>query len=661
MNKVDKLGVNTIRMLSAEAIQKANSGHPGMPIGAAPIAYTLFSKHMKHNPKNPEWQNRDRFILSAGHASMLLYSLFHMFGYGTTMDDIKQFRQWGSRTPGHPEFGYTAGVEATAGPLGQGLAMGVGFALAEAHLAARFNKPNYKIVDHYTYVLTGDGCLEEGVSSEASSLAGTLGLNKLIVIYDRNRITIEGGIGDAFDENVKKRYKAYGWQVLEVEDGNNDFKAISDAIDEAKTDKEKPALIIVETDIAYGCPAKQGSPSSHGAPLGQENIDAMKKQLDWDYEPFTVPDIVQNHIAELQAVYTEEENQWNELLEKYKKAFPGDAKSYEEYMLPVKEEIFDEEYWKFDDSKPLATRQYSSEVLNRLSKKIPNLIGGSADLGPANNSVMKDREYFSKEDRLGTNIHFGIREFAMAAICNGMKLHGGLIPYCATFMVFTDYMKSAIRMAALMKQPITYILTHDSIAVGEDGPTHQPIEHLAALRSMPNIYTWRPADAKETAAAYQFAMTSKTAPTAIALTRQPVMVSDKTGKDALKGAYVLLDGGVKPDVILIGTGSEVGLCMNAAEALKEKNINARVVSMPCTELFDEQDASYKESVLPKDITARVVVEAASPFGWCKYAGDKGGYVTVDHFGASAPAAVVFDKFGFNVDNVVKTVQQVTGK
>ncbi|MEG1753254.1 MAG: transketolase [Christensenella sp.] len=660
MSKIDKLAVNAIRVLSAEAIQKANSGHPGLPLGSAPMAYTLWAKHLKHNPKNPQWENRDRFILSAGHASMLLYSLLHMFGYKVGMEDIKNFRQWDSITPGHPEHGLTDGVEATSGPLGQGIAMAVGFAMAESHLAAEFNQPKYNVVDHYTYALTGDGCLQEGVSGEASSFAGTQKLGKLIVLYDKNDITIEGNISTAFDEDVKKRYKAYGWQVLEVADGNEDMKSISDALEEAKAEKSKPSLIIVKTAIAYGCPAKQGSAGSHGSPLGQDNIDAMKKCLGWDYkEAFFIPEEVKKHIAELQDVYTAEEAQWNELFAKYAKEYPELAKKYKEYMSPVPETVFDDAYWNFED-KPMATRDTSNVMINRLAVKLPNLIGGSADLGPANKSQMNDRAYFSPEDRKGTNVHFGIREFAMAAICNGMALHGGVHPYCATFLVFSDYLKGAIRMSALMKLPVTYVLSHDSIGVGEDGATHEPIEHLAALRATPGVYMWRPADGCETAAAYKSAMTMN-APTAIALSRQNLPQLKETSKDALKGGYILVKGGKTPDVILMGTGSEVELCMNAAEALKKDGITARVVSMPCIDLFEEQSAAYKESVLPNAVRARVAVEAATSFGWAKYVGLDGGYVTVDHFGASAPAPVLFEKFGFTTEAVVNTAKKVLGK
>jgi len=659
MSNHDMLAVNTIRILSAEGVQKANSGHPGLPIGSAPMAYTLFAKHLKHNPANPKWDNRDRFILSAGHGSMLLYSLLHLFGYGVSMDDIKSFRQWGSITPGHPEYGLTPGVETTTGPLGQGIAMSVGFAMAEAHMAAAFNRPGFDVVDHYTFVLSGDGCLQEGISSEASSLAGHLGLGKLILLYDRNQITIEGSIGDAFTEDVKLRYQAYGWHVAEVEDGNTDIGAISKAIEEAKNVKDKPSMIVVNTAIGYGCPALQGSAKCHGSPLGEENIAALKENLGWKYtEPFTVPDEVKQDIADIKAGLAAKESDWNAMFAAYAKQHPDLAKQYKNYFSPTPASLFeDEAFWSFD--KPLATRQSSGEILNRLAAKLPNIMGGSADLAPSNNSLMKGKEYFSKENREGTNLHFGIREFAMAAICNGIALHGGLHAYCATFLVFSDYMKSALRSSALMELPVTYILTHDSIGVGEDGPTHEPIEHMAMLRSIPDTYTFRPADSKETAAAYQIAFTGGK-PTCIALTRQTLPLYDETGKGALRGGYVLKDS-KDPKVILIGTGSEVELCVKAFEELAEEGISARVVSMPCTELFDEQSESYKESVLPSSIKARIAVEAATPFGWCKYVGLDGDTVTIDHFGASAPAATLFKEFGFTVDNVVKKAMSVLHK
>lgn len=646
----DMLAINTIRILSAEGVQAANSGHPGLPLGAAPMAYTLFAKHMKHNPKDPKWDDRDRFILSAGHGSMLLYSLLHVFGYDISAEDLKNFRQWNSKTPGHPEYKHTPGVETTTGPLGQGIAMSVGFAMAETHLASVFNKPGFDIVDHYTYVLSGDGCLQEGVSGEACSLAGHLKLGKLILLYDRNQVTIEGSTDVAFTEDVKLRYQAYGWQVLEVADGNTDLAAIDSAIAEAKKEKDKPTLIVINTAIGYGCPAVQGNAKCHGAPLGDENIAAMKANLGWEYkDSFYIPKEVKDSMTALQQEGAAKQDEWNKLFAEYAKQYPDLAKLYKQYFAPAPASVFeDESFWKFD--KPLATRQSSGEIINRLAAKLPGFMGGSADLAPSNNTLMKGREYFSAEDRTGTNIHFGIREFAMAAIANGLTLHGGLKVYCATFMVFSDYLKAALRLSAIMGLPVTYVLTHDSIGVGEDGPTHEPIEQLAMLRSIPGSYTFRPADSKETAAAYQVALTGGK-PTAIALTRQTLPLYDETGKDALKGGYVLRDS-KDAKVILIGTGSEVELCVKAADELAAKGVPARVVSMPCTELFEEQSAEYKESVLPSSITARVAVEAGTSFGWHKYVGLKGDTVTIDHFGASAPANILFKEFGFTVENVV---------
>ncbi|MBD5560541.1 MAG: transketolase [Clostridia bacterium] len=662
MSKVDNLAINTIRVLAAEAIQKANSGHPGLPIGSAPMAYMLWAENMRHNPQDPSWPNRDRFILSAGHGSMLLYSLLHIFGYKVTADDLQNFRQWGSVTPGHPEYGQTDGVEATSGPLGQGLAMAVGMALAESHLAAEFNREGFPIVDHYTYVLTGEGCLEEGVSGEASSFAGTQKLGKLIVLYDKNDITIEGSIDAAFTENVGERYKAYGWQVLEVEEGNTDLDSIDKAIKAAKAETERPSLIIVKTTIAYSVPNKQGSASSHGAPLGADNIDGMKKALGWtETTPFTVPKEVKEHIRELQDVFTTEENAWKQLLDDYKEKYPDLARKYEEYFKPVNKVLFDETgYWMCEDE-PVATRVSSGQVIQKLAANIPNLIGGSADLAPANNSDMKSRQYFSPEDRTGTNIHYGIREFAMAAISNGIALHGGLVPYCATFLVFSDYMKGAMRMSALMHLPVTYVLTHDSIGVGEDGPTHEPIGQLAMLRAIPNLHTWRPADYKETAAAYASAMTCGK-PTAIALSRQPLPQQKSTGEPSFRGAYILHDTSEdQPDVIIIATGSEVSLVMDSVKDIEAKGVKVRVVSMPCMELFEEQDDAYKSMVLPDNVRKRLVVEAASSFGWGRYVGLDGAYITIDRFGASAPAKVLFEKFGFTKENVVNTALFLAGK
>jgi len=655
MNK-DQLAINTVRMLAVEAIQKANSGHPGLPLGASPMAFTLWAKQMKHNPKNPDWKNRDRFVLSAGHGSAMLYSLLHLFGYGLTMDDLKNFRQWNSLTPGHPEYRHTKGVEATTGPLGQGIAMAVGMALAEAHLAAEFNKPGYDVVDHYTFALCGDGCLQEGASAEACSLAGHLGLGKLIVLYDKNYITIEGSTEDAFTEDVKMRYEAYGWQVLEVADGNTDLNAIEKAIAEAKAETSKPSIIIIRTEIGYGSPLV-GTAKVHGAPLGDEGIAKTKEALGFNYPAFTVPEEVTAYMNELSIGFEKAEADWNEMMQRYAAEYPEDMARYESYYAPISEEIFDDAMYTFDGA--MATRQSSGAVINRLAEKLGNLMGGSADLGPSNNTVMKTREYFSKENRLGTNLHFGIREFAMAAICNGMMLHGGLRSFCATFMVFYDYVKPAMRLSALMGLPVIYVLTHDSIGVGEDGPTHEPIEQLAMMRSLPDSYTFRPADSKETAAAYQIALT-KEKPICIALTRQKLPLYDETGKGALRGAYVLKDS-ENPEVLLIATGSEVEPCMKAYDLLKEQNVAARVISMPCTELFEEQDAEYKESVMPKSIKARVAVEAGVSMGWEKYVGLDGKIISIDRFGASAPAGTLFKEFGFTAENVAAKALEALGK
>ena len=539
--ELDQLSINAIRVLSADAIEKSKSGHPGLPLGSASMAFTLWSK-MNHNGKNPNWQNRDRFILSAGHGSMLEYSLLHLFGYGLTIEDIKNFRQLGSFTPGHPEYGHTKGVEITTGPLGQGICNAVGMAMAESYLANKFNKDSYNVVDHHTYAIVGDGCLMEGISGEASSLAGTLELGKLIVLYDSNNISIEGNTDIAFREDVAKRYEAYGWQVLKVSDGN-DIDAISKAIDEAKAEVVKPTLIIVKNVIGFGCPSKQGKASAHGEPLGADNIRAMKENLGWKLEPdFYVPDEVYRNMDEYIKEGQAKEESWNDLFKEYKNAYPELASEYEEWMsgkINV-EALESEEFWSFDKS--IATRQSSGMLINRLAEIIPNLIGGSADLAPSNKTNMDSRGDFSAEDRSGSNLHFGVREHAMAAITNGMQAHGGLQTYCSTFFVFSDYMKGAMRLSALMNLPVTYVLTHDSIGVGEDGPTHEPIEQLAALRSMPNMTVFRPADSKETAAAWYYAVTNGKTPTSLVLTRQNLPLYKESGKEALKGGYILKDG-----------------------------------------------------------------------------------------------------------------------
>ena len=663
MSQVENLSINAIRVLSAEGVQAANSGHPGLPMGSAPMAYTLWARHMKHNPQDAEWKDRDRFILSAGHGSMLVYSLLHLFGYGLTTDDLKNFRQLDSKTPGHPEYGHTVGVETTTGPLGQGFANGVGMAMAESYLAQKFNKPGYEIVDHYTYVLSGDGCMMEGITSEAASLAGTLKLGKLIVFYDDNEISIEGDTDIAFREDVNKRFEAYDWQVLEVADGN-DVEAISKAIEQAKAETSKPSLIVVRTEIGYGCPAKQGKESAHGEPLGEDNLKCTKEFLNWPTDkPFFVPDEVYTHMEEIKQKNIKAMQAWETLFESYQKEFPELAKEWALwYSGEVEVDLLnDEDFWKFAE-KPTATRASSGEVLNRLAKIVPNLIGGSADLAPSNKSNMKDRGDFTTEDHSGSNLHFGVREFAMAAAVNGMALHGGLKPYCATFFVFSDYMKGTMRLSALMKIPAIYILTHDSIGVGEDGPTHEPIEQLAAARSIPGFTVFRPADSKEVAAAWYYAVTTKDRPTALVLTRQNLPLLKETGKDALKGAYILKDSDkAQPDIILMATGSEVELIYNAAQKLEEKGIAARVVSMPSWELFEQQSDAYKEQVLPKQVRARLAVEAASPFGWHKYVGLDGDMIGMEDFGASGPGPKLFEKFGFTVDKVVERAIKVVEK
>lgn len=659
MQHIDQLTVNTIRMLSAEAVQKANSGHPGLPMGAAPTAYALYDRTLRFNPKNPSWANRDRFILSAGHGSMLLYSLLHLYNYGLTIEDIKNFRQWDSLTPGHPEYKHTAGVEMTTGPLGQGISTAVGFAAAEAHLAATYNREGFPVFDHYTYVLVGDGCLQEGVSSEACSLAGTWKLGKLIVLYDDNRITIEGDTAISFTEDATMRYAAYGWHVQEVLDGN-DVDAIHQAIENAKQVGDKPSLIRVKTEIGFGSP-KQGKASAHGEPLGEENLKLTREVLGWNYAPFTVPEEVAAHTARKIAEGAELEKAWDEMLAGYQQAHPELYKQLVQDMegtLP--EDLFNEEFYTFPD-KPDATRNVSGALLNRLAPKVPALFGGSADLAPSTKTLMNGRGDFSCEDYAGANLRFGVREFAMAAIGNGFALHGGLRPYVATFFVFSDYMKPAMRLSALMGLNLIYVLTHDSIGVGEDGPTHQPIEQEAMLRSIPGMTVYRPADARETAAAYEHALKSD-GPTSLLLTRQNLPQLEGSGKDALRGGYILKDSKkALPDIILMATGSEVSLVVEASEQLAGEGIDARVVSMPSLEVFNRQDAEYREQVLPAAVRARLAVEAASTFGWHRYVGLDGDVIGLDHFGASAPASILFEKFGFTVDEVVRRARAVINK
>lgn len=651
---IEQKSVNAIRVLAADTVQKANSGHPGMPLGSAAMAYELWANHLTHNPKNPKWVNRDRFILSAGHASSLLYSLLHLFGYGLTIEDMKNFRQDNSLTPGHPEYGHTVGVEATTGPLGAGMGMAVGMAMAQAHMAATFNTEDYNIIDHYTFVLGGDGCMEEGISSEAFSLAGTLGLSKLIVLYDSNNITIEGNTDLAFTEDVNKRMEAFGFQTLTVEDGNN-LEEISKAIELAKSEKTKPSFITVKTKIAFGCPAKEGSESSHGSPLGEENVKALRDNLGWEeQEAFVIPQDVYDNFAQKAKKGQEAEDNWNKLFKAYCEKYPEKKALWDKYFAVIDDEklLNCDEFWSYED-KPQATRSLSGNMINRLAKIMPNFWGGSADLGPSNKTVIKDGGSFSKNNYLGRNIHYGVREFAMAAIANGITLYGGTKTFVGTFFVFSDYLKPMARLAALMKIPVTYVLTHDSIGVGEDGPTHEPIEQLAMLRAMPNINVFRPADATETAAAWYSAITSKNTPTVLALSRQNLPQIEGSSKEALKGGYIIAESiKAKPDAIIIASGSEVSLAVEAKKELMEKGFDIRVVSMLCMDIFEQQSDEYKEKILPQTVEKRLVVEAGSSICWGKYLGFKGKSVTIDTFGASAPANVLFKKYGFTVENVV---------
>lgn len=651
---IEQKSVNAIRVLAADTVQKANSGHPGMPLGSAAMAYELWANHLTHNPKNPKWVNRDRFILSAGHASSLLYSLLHLFGYGLTIEDMKNFRQDNSLTPGHPEYGHTVGVEATTGPLGAGMGMAVGMAMAQAHMAATFNTEDYNVIDHYTFVLGGDGCMEEGISSEAFSLAGTLGLSKLIVLYDSNNITIEGNTDLAFTEDVNKRMEAFGFQTLTVEDGNN-LEEISKAIELAKSEKTKPSFITVKTKIAFGCPAKEGSESSHGSPLGEENVKALRDNLGWEeQEAFVIPQDVYDNFAQKAKKGQEAEDNWNKLFKAYCEKYPEKKALWDKYFAVIDDEklLNCDEFWSYED-KPQATRSLSGNMINRLAKIMPNFWGGSADLGPSNKTVIKDGGSFSKNNYLGRNIHYGVREFAMAAIANGITLYGGTKTFVGTFFVFSDYLKPMARLAALMKIPVTYVLTHDSIGVGEDGPTHEPIEQLAMLRAMPNINVFRPADATETAAAWYSAITSKNTPTVLALSRQNLPQIEGSSKETLKGGYIIAESiKAKPDAIIIASGSEVSLAVDAKKELMEKGFDVRVVSMPCMDIFEQQSDEYKEKILPQTVEKRLVVEAGSSICWGKYLGFKGKSVTIDTFGASAPANVLFKKYGFTVENVV---------
>ncbi|MEK3808830.1 transketolase [Bacillus sp. FSL H8-0547] len=666
-HSIQDLSIATIRTLSIDAIEKAKSGHPGMPMGAAPMAYSLWTQFMNHNPKNPEWFNRDRFVLSAGHGSMLLYSLLHLSGYDLTMNDLKEFRQWGSKTPGHPEFRHTAGVDATTGPLGQGIGMAVGMAMAERHLAHTYNQESYPVVDHYTYAICGDGDLMEGISSEAASLAGHLKLGKLVVLYDSNDISLDGDLDRSFSENVEDRFKAIGWQVIRVEDGNN-LEEIAKAIEAAKQDETHPTLIEVKTTIGYGSPNMSGKSDVHGKPLGADEIKLTKETYAWTFEQdFHVPDEVYAHFKESAEQFgSKKEQEWNALFDSYKKEFPDLAKALEAGIKGELPENWDSEVPVYEDGKALASRASSGEVLNGLAKNVPYIFGGSADLAGSNNTSIKGAADFTAEDYSGRNIWFGVREFAMGAALNGMALHGGLRVYGGTFFVFSDYLRPAIRLAALMGLPVTYVFTHDSIAVGEDGPTHEPIEQLPALRAMPNLSVIRPADGNETAAAWRLALQSETAPTALVLTRQNLKTIKGTSETAYegvsKGAYTISPSKKETaDALLLASGSEVGLAIEAQDALQKEGIDVAVVSMPSWNRFESQSKEYRASVLPKTVKKRLAIEMAAPLGWERYTGDEGDVLGINQFGASAPGERIMKEFGFTVENVTARVKALLEK
>ncbi|MHB8203101.1 MAG: transketolase [Desulfomonilaceae bacterium] len=664
-DSIDQLCINTIRTLSVDMVQQANSGHPGLPLGAASMAYVLWTRFLKFNPQNPNWPNRDRFILSAGHGSALQYALLHLTGYDLSIDEIKRFRQWESKTPGHPEYGMTPGVEATTGPLGQGFAMGIGMAIAERFLASDFNKPGFPIVDHHIYSIVSDGDMMEGVSSEAASLAGHLKLGKIIYLYDDNRISIEGSTDLAFTENVGARFQAYGWHVTRVSDGNN-LEAIQAAIEEAQHETSRPSLVIVRTHIGYGSP-KQDSASAHGEPLGEEALKATKDRLEWPSDKrFYIPKEALRHFQKCVERGQDLEKQWDTQMNDYSGEFPEEAERFLRQVRGDLPENWDSEVPVFKpEDKPEATRVSSGKVLNAIAKKVPNIIGGSADLSPSTKTIISGDGAQAPDQCSGRNIHFGVREFGMGAIVNGMALHGGVIPYGATFFIFSDYMRPAIRLSAIMGVHSIYVFTHDSVAVGEDGPTHQPVEHLASLRAMPNLCLIRPADANETAEAWRMAMQSK-GPVALILTRQSLPVLDRKNFASAslleRGAYVLSDSQKDPSLIIIASGSEVSLALKAQETLlKEHHIATRVVSMPSWDLFEKQPREYIDQVLPPQIQARLAVEAGSSLGWEKWVGPRGKVISIDKFGASAPGSVVLSHYGFNVENVVEKALELVQK
>ena len=653
---LEALCVNSIRFLAINAVEKANSGHPGLPMGAAPMAFVLWDKFMRFNPKNPSWFNRDRFVLSAGHGCMLQYALLYLTGYDSvSLDDIKEFRQWGSTTPGHPENFETPGVEVTTGPLGQGICNGVGLAMAEAHLAARFNKPDSTVVDHYTYVILGDGCNMEGVSGEACSLAGHLGLGKLIALYDDNHISIDGSTDIAFTEDVSKRFEAYGWHVLHVENGNTDLEAIAKAVEEAKAVTDKPSMIKVTTTIGYGSPNKADTAGVHGAPLGTDEINLTRESLGWNYGDFEVPEDALDHMRQAIERGASYQAEWEETLATYRTQYPEDAALLERMISGQLPDNWAEALPTYAvTDKAIATRKTSEATLNALAPALPELIGGSADLTKSNNTFMKVSGDFQKGAYENRNLRFGVREHGMGAICNGIALHNsGLIPYCATFLVFADYMRAAIRLSALSQAGVIYVMTHDSVGLGEDGPTHQPVETIASLRAIPNLTVIRPADGTETSGAYKVAVSSRKAPTLMAFSRQNLpQIAGTSVEGVTKGAYIISDSKGTPELILIGTGSELQLCVEAAAALTAEGKQVRVVSMPSWECFEAQDATYQESVLPKAVTKRLAIEAGISMGWCRYVGSEGDVISVERFGASAPGKTVMQEFGFTMDNVL---------
>ena len=660
---LDQLCINTIRFLAVDSVQKAKSGHPGAPLGAAPMAYALWDRFLKHNPNDPTWPNRDRFVLSCGHASALLYSLLHLTGYDLPMDELKQFRQWGSKTPGHPEHGLTPGVEATTGPLGQGFGNAVGMALAERWLAGQYNRPGYEIIDHHTYAIVSDGDLQEGIASEAASMAGTLGLGKLIMLYDDNDISIEGDTDITFRENVVERFQAYGWHVIGPIEGM-DVENVATALTAAKTETGKPSIIVCRTVIGYGSPNKAGKGSAHGDPLGEEEVGLTKEALGWAaQDAFSVPAEAGAHLGQATERGKAKQAEWNAAFSEYREAFPEDAQQLDDALrgkLPSGWE--DGLNGLFDKPDPIATRSASGVVMNAISKGVPAFIGGSADLAPSTRTILDDSGHIGNGEFSGNNLHFGVREHAMGAVANGISLHGGAIPYTATFLVFSDYMRPSIRLGALMGKQVIYVFTHDSIGVGEDGPTHQPIEHLMALREIPGLVVSRPADATETVEVWRAAMSRQDGPTVMAFTRQNLPVLDRStlspASGVLNGAYILWESGDSPQVVIMATGSEVHIALEAGLALESEGIAARVVSMPSWEVFDEQPKEYRDSVLPPALRARVSVEAGTTKGWERYVGLDGASVGMSGYGASAPAAVLYENFDITAKRVAEEARKL---